>query len=412
MVRVCDAIMGNGKSSASITYMNEHPNQKFIYITPYLDEATRIKESCPELKFVEPSNLITEYNFKKSLHTAALIDAGENISTTHQAFIGYTPAMIEKIREQGYTLIVDENVDVLEKYEVSIDDMKILVDAGYVHEDNGVYCLTGKEYNGKLFHSLFYAMQARELIQIKDKMENVFFYWMLSPNFLTAFRDVFILTYLFDGQSLHHLLKIYDISYEQIGIAKEDDGTYRFCDYPGFTPEYVYHIGDKVHIIENAKLNAIGDDYYALSKNWFDRGEDITQLKNNTYNFFHNICGDVPAECRLWGTYKASFEKIKGKGYTNQFLTFNVKATNKYKNCTALAYITNIFMNAAEKQFYQSHGIAVDQDKYALSIMVQWIWRSAIREGEDINIYIPSMRMRTILKDWIASFNKEGGDTV
>ncbi len=33
-IKVCDAIMGSGKSSAAISYMNEHPNQKFIYITP------------------------------------------------------------------------------------------------------------------------------------------------------------------------------------------------------------------------------------------------------------------------------------------------------------------------------------------------------------------------------------------
>ena len=27
MIKVCDAIMGTGKSSAAITYMNEHPNE-------------------------------------------------------------------------------------------------------------------------------------------------------------------------------------------------------------------------------------------------------------------------------------------------------------------------------------------------------------------------------------------------
>ena len=46
-IKVCDAIMGSGKSSAAIAYMNEHPQQKFIYITPYLEEAVRIRESCP-----------------------------------------------------------------------------------------------------------------------------------------------------------------------------------------------------------------------------------------------------------------------------------------------------------------------------------------------------------------------------
>ena len=41
MVRVCDAIMGNGKTESSITYMNEHADRKYIYITPYPEEAAR-----------------------------------------------------------------------------------------------------------------------------------------------------------------------------------------------------------------------------------------------------------------------------------------------------------------------------------------------------------------------------------
>ena len=32
---------------------------------------------------------------------------------------------------------------------------------------------------------------------------------------------------------------------------------------------------------------------------------------------------------------------------------------------------------------------------------VQFIFRSAIRNGEPINLYIPSVRMRTYLKKWL-----------
>ena len=33
--------------------------------------------------------------------------------------------------------------------------------------------------------------------------------------------------------------------------------------------------------------------------------------------------------------------------------------------------------------------------------MIQWIWRSRIRNDQDINIYIPSVRMRNLLNSWI-----------
>lgn len=58
-------------------------------------------------------------------------------------------------------------------------------------------------------------------------------------------------------------------------------------------------------------------------------------------------------------------------------------------------------MNVGQKLFYQSNNIEVDDDEYALSTMVQWIWRSAIRNGEEIRLYVPSKRMRELLQNWI-----------
>lgn len=411
MVKVCDSIMGTGKSSAAITYINEHPGEKFIYITPYLEEATRIKTNCPDAHFVEPSDKLRKYDFKKSLHTGALVREGKNIATTHQAFKGYTAETLESIREFGYTLIIDESVDVLESFEMHPDDLQLAVDAGYVSENNGTYTIANTEYQGRALHDLFYMMQSRELVKIKDKDDNSLYYWALPPDLITSFRDVFILTYLFDGQSLHHFLEIYNIPYEFIGVEKAENGQFRFGSFPGYTPEYVHHMKDTIHILTNRKLNDVGEDYHALSKSWFERGgEDVEQLRKDVRNCYINVWSGVPSSKRLWGTFKSAYGQMRGKGYSNAFLNFNAKATNKYRECDRLIYITNIFMNVNEKTFYQMHGIEVDEDRYALSIMVQWIWRSAIRDGKEIYVFIPSRRMRTLLTDWINSFGDGGED--
>ena len=63
-------------------------------------------------------------------------------------------------------------------------------------------------------------------------------------------------------------------------------------------------------------------------------------------------------------------------------------------------------MNPLIKKFFQQHGVEVDEDGFALSEMLQFIWRSAIREGNEIWIYIPSIRMRTLLTDWIEENSK------
>ena len=33
--------------------------------------------------------------------------------------------------------------------------------------------------------------------------------------------------------------------------------------------------------------------------------------------------------------------------------------------------------------------------------MLQWLWRSALRDGKHIILYIPSKRMRDLLKAWL-----------
>lgn len=411
MVMVCDAIMGTGKSSAAITYMNEHPDSKFIYITPYLEEATRIKKGCPQMNFVEPSNKLKKYDFKKSVHTAFLIREGKNITTTHQAFKGYTQATLDEIKRQGYILIIDENVDVLETFEFHPDDLQLAVDAGYIRDNNGVYSITNNEYKGRALSDLFSLLKSRELIRMTDKDENSLFYWALPPELLTSFKDVFILTYLFKGQSLHHFMMIYNIPYKYIGIEKTESGGFRFGECPGYTPDYVYHLKDKLHILSRDRINDIGEDYHALSMNWFKRGgNEVEQLKKNISNCYNNIWRDIPANRRLWGSYNGAYNQVRGKGYSKSFLTFNTKATNAYRKKDCLVYIANLFMNVNEKKFYQMHGVEVDEDAYALSIMIQWIWRSAIRDGYDVYLYIPSRRMRTLLTNWIEDLSKGGNN--
>ena len=404
--------MGGGKSSSAITYMNEHRNDKFIYITPYLDEAARIKAGCPSLYFVEPSDKLREYNFKKSLHTQALIDEGRNITTTHQAFKGYTPETLKRIKEQGYVLIIDENVDILESFEYSEHDLNMAVDAGFIKNENGIYSLTDKQYKGKALSDLFRLLKSRELVRIKSAKKETFFYWALPPGLITSFKEVFILTYLFHGQSIRYFLDIYNIKYDFIGIEKIGEKQFRFGKLPGYVPEYISDIKNKLHIYDDRRMNEIGSDFYALSMNWYSKKEDdVETLKKNVYNFFNNINRDIPADKRLWGVYKNEYNAMRGKGYSKSFLTFNAKATNEYRNRNCLVYITNLFMSVSEKQFYQLHGVEVDEDTYALSIMVQWIWRSAIRDGQDVYLYIPSSRMRNLLINWMDTLSA-GGDSV
>lgn len=409
MVKVCDAIMGSGKSSAAIRYMNEHKDNKFIYITPYLDEAKRIREGCPDLHFVEPSNKIAVYGYRKMTHTAALIAQGHNLTTTHQAFKRYTPETLDNIRKHGYTLIIDESVDTLEKFDFSAGDLEVLERGGYVSKDGDTYRRTDLEYRGRLLKDVFATLESREIVRTEDEDSNDLYFWALPEDLFLAFKDVYVLTYLFEGQKLHHFLSIYNIPYTNIGVRHTDDG-YFFTDGPGDLPSYVPKLKDRIHLVDSDNLNDVGNDRTALSIGWYARHSEMTnQVKNNIGNLYRHIWADIGRDRRLWGTFQDLYGPLRGAGYSRSFLVFNARATNAYRACDHLVYAANVFMNVGERLYYRGHGIEADENMYALSVMVQWIWRSAIRDGKDIWLYIPSKRMRTLLTDWMDKLAATGG---
>lgn len=396
--------MGSGKSSAAITYMNEHSNDRFIYISPYLDEGKRIKENCPALKFVEPSKKIPEYRFCKTNHTLALLKEGRNIASTHQAFKFYTKEMADVVRDAGYTLIIDEDVDVLDVLPMDIGDLELLERAGYIRQDGEQYQVIDDSYNGKAFRSEFRIMHSRKLI--KSDGDSPILYWALPPELMLSFKNVFVLTYLFEGQSISRFFKMYHIGYNAIGTQMCRDGKYRFVAGHSVPPAYTASLSKKIHIFDNPRLNSIGDDKYALSMKWFEKAENARKMKNNLFNYFVNIMGKIPLNVRMWGSFDDARTALSGKGYTTKYVVFNTKAVNEYRDRHVLAYAANLFMNVGQKLYYAEHGVEMNEDLYALSIMVQWVWRSAIRDGKEIWIYIPSRRMRELLIDWIASVEK------
>lgn len=78
-VKICDQIMGSGKTQAAITRMNEDTGSPYLFITPYLTECDRIIESCGSRRFVQPKRTDkTKYE-----NVQSLIDNGVCITATH-----------------------------------------------------------------------------------------------------------------------------------------------------------------------------------------------------------------------------------------------------------------------------------------------------------------------------------------
>ena len=160
--------------------------------------------------------------------------------------------------------------------------------------------------------------------------------------------------------------------------------------------------------IKNEKKLNLNDN--SLSVSWFNKKENaskIDALKSIMVNFFKNKVKTISKE-RLWTTFVDFKEILKGEGYSKKenFLPFNKRATNEYRHANTLAFTVNVNLNPIIYNFFIEKGVKINKDLYSTGELIQWIFRSSIRDGKPIKIFIPSPRMKRLLKDWIEMTEK------
>jgi hypothetical protein len=404
-VTIVDSIMGSGKTSWAIQLMNETPEvQKFIYVTPYLSEIERIKLSVTNREFVTPDS--KQGKGKKYEHFKRLIGEGKDILTTHSLFSYADEELLELLEWNNYILIMDEVFQVIEQIPLKQDDLKILVNSQVVTvQEEGKIDWVDEKMNSTRYDDIKKMAKCGSLYLIN----NAAFIWLFPAEIFKSFEKIYILTYLFEGQIQRYYYDFYNIQYEYRAVINEE-GRYGLVDYWKYKEDRS-KFKLLINICDNEKLNSIGEKETSLSKSWFSQkynAPKVKQLKNNLYNYFQHIT-KAKSEEIMWMTFKDYKEKLKGKGYSKVekedkpgcYTSFNLRATNLYRHKTVLAFCLNRYMNPIESHFFKQHNIVVNEDLLALSDLLQWIYRSAIRDGKPIQIYIPSKRMRNLLKQWL-----------
>ena len=386
--------MGSGKTSAAINKMNGDNHNNYIFITPYLDEVERIIENCPNKHFVQP-----QHKGKGKLENLHYLLGGKNnIASTHALFQMYNDDTKNLLREGNYILILDEVCQVVELVALSKSDLDNIL-TNYAHVDDNLLIWDDVDYTGR-YDDIKTMSLNRSLVVFGDSL----IMWNFPVDIFKTFREAYILTYMFKAQQQKYYYDYYGVEYEYIGV-KNDNGVYSFSN-SSATPDYASTLIDKVSICDDNRLNAIGEEYYNLSASWFLREQKRRKrllfhtLKNNMLNYFRNKL-DAKSDDIMWTTFKDYKSQLSGRGYTKGFVSVNARATNEFREKKHLAYCANIFLHPIIKQFFQTKGVKIYEEEYALSELVQWVWRSAIRDGENINIYIPSSRMRDLLIDWL-----------
>ena len=431
---IIDSPMGIGKSATLIDLIRFHnmgedrEPTRFIVFVPTIRErdcryARELNLKCPETP---------PYN--KSI--LELIRNGDNIVTTHALWSIFNDETLRAFHQSKYKYVAFfDEVPPLFRDVVGVGrkldempgsvrfgaaDVKLMQKSGMIRVKNGViefnpecdYAKTDTDY--KVFNAVKNLSYSCTLYPYGNK--NGFFTSIIAfarRELFECFRECWFFSYLTHESMLYKYCMLRHISLEYYQIIDR-----RILRNPGGRFMETYPDGiEKLVILDGKPFNMEG----SLSKRWYSRASrDETQagLKElrkkfrNAYQFMKAL--GVHSDTFMFTTFNAYKDLLRSNGRyyptLRRFLPCNTKATNDYSNCTGVAYLCNRYFDVTCAHFLADRAkeennpeLIFNDDNYALSELVQFIWRSNVRVQESrqpVYVWVPDQRMRILLQDF------------
>ncbi|MGB3222546.1 MAG: DEAD/DEAH box helicase family protein [Desulforhopalus sp.] len=440
-VKAVDAVMGTGKSTWVMLTMGE---RRTVIVVPRLSEVERYERDLKDLDgVVALTDSDTDKRTKKTRFIEALMDA-QVIITTHQLFEDHlTSETFETIKQGEWWLVLDEVPVVFDPVKlVSGTVIDGYVAKGFVQEEKlndkvskltvnpltyKGYCdLPASEATANEKRMLLEATKKDVLIVKKEDQTRGFTIFSLREERLDAFKGVTVLTYPFKGSDLDYWLKIKGYLVEHYELTRHAK-THSLDDFSlqphsgeysgGQFKDLIEMIGDKP---QRGKKIPYGDKSNHFSANEmrgmkakdkkldstkvtlrreFRNKADMNRWADNEDFMFTCLKESVP----LWADKDRKLN-VDFIGPVNH-VPFNTIATNDYSHKTQLAFLYNVFQFPEISNLVEAFDLECDENQYSLYTIIQWVWRSAIREGHKVRLYIPSKRMRDTLSKWLNNNN-------
>lgn len=429
-IKVIDAPCGAGKTSWAIQEINRNPDKSYVYCTPFLSEIERIKRECGGHRFHDPIPI----DGRKSNGFNALLAKGTDIAVTHSTFLNADDETFRLLREGNYSLFLDEELNVVmdfnsiqttennSRQQAEEDDVARLIRTRMIEVDENLKVKwidveqtpSGKDY------------EVQRMAQLGRLycVDYVFLVTVFPPEIFRQFDTVYVMSYLFDGSPLQYYLQLFKLNYEKASVRK-DEAEYSLEPYNDkYDAEFRARCSQLIHMSDKESLKRRRN----LTKSWYRSANrsDLRQLSSDLRAYFDGLTGLGATRDNCMWTCPTEFqERVASKGYTrirsltkeekklpresrklledqsSCFVPSNSRATNIYRNRWVLAYGCNMFYNPFIQKFFFYGGITIDNDAFALSCLLQWICRSRLRDGQEIHLYLPSARLRKILKNWM-----------
>lgn len=432
-IYLVDEVMSSGKSHWMLNKMKEwnesNKFKQFVYLSPLLSEvggvkcnqtnkylSGRIQKQLPDMKFKYP---IPVKGSKRS-HSLELLHQGENISATHNLFLNLDKSCSDLIKEYDNVLVIDECLDAYQQFRgISKKSLALLIEQGIFSVDqDSLKLIYHREKDlfpddGWEFGELIKLSEAGYIFYVNGEL----LVWEYPVSILSAFNEVWVLTYLFEGSFMSAWCKINNI--EVVRVKPELHRS---------TEEVKAYIKDCIEVVVTPSLKNI--ENYSYSQTWWGNSavesvvdkvrKSITSCVTITKAKTENILITCPKA--NWSNDKTDYDTdfvseqgkikkrplIKGKGFSRaDWLYSDARATNDYSHKSVLVYLIGKNPNTVLWNFCHSKGVDLDKELYAIASMVQWIFRGSVRKKEKMYLIMPSKEMRDLYFRWLETSDEE-----
>ena len=431
-VEILDGIMGSGKSTNICKWMDDlsikDSSAKFFYISPLLSEVQedggRIHKQCNHVKFLSPES---KGRSSKSDHLLELLKDGVNIACTHSLYLNMDTRHFNVMKDLGYILVIDEEIGMISGYNAYSQ-----ADCDFLIEQE---CITKQESDGMLVwlkDSESFQNKDHKYHEFKRHIENGLIYACKSSNsmmvtqlpvkLLEVAKRVIILTYMFEGNILSSFLKLKGIEYSPFkevtlndiskegikGLIKLHQPRYfrqwKFMDDLPLT--YTWYSG-KTGIKEKRITN---QDVLNITKYIKSVKHACGADWNEVLYTFPKCRSLLDKDSRMAKINPEDLKKVEVLESKQTWLSSNTRATNTLSHKRCLVHCYNRYPTQSVMQYLRDYGVEIDNDVFAVSEMVQWIWRSCIRNQEEIYLAVASKRMRFLFLNWLHDLPLDNDD--
>ncbi|MBB3544113.1 hypothetical protein [Rhizobium sp. BK399] len=398
-VQIIDRPCGTGKTTEILGSFKQ--GERYLVVVPLLSEVERVILRAV-VNFVQPTP--GGENDTKSEHLITLLREGVNVVTTHKLFTEIASAASLGLLDD-YHIIIDEVLDVVKgvvgKSARSFD--QFYIDDGYATEDDdGLITPTVKwdEHYREVSDTLDPRLYNLAKSQTLYRVDGSFFLRALPAPLLQSGRSFTVYTYMAEGSLMLAYLRKIGIDFHHERSADEDtfrNNARRLIDVR------------TIPAIEGQPLSYSGQ---TRSKGRTRRNESISiALKNTKQRSLKGVdMNDVIITCAKENWFKSGTSNkaaafaCGSRMVDANWLPNTTRGTNDFAHASVCIYLYDQYINPFIRRWLGMENAAEADDRYALAELIQWVYRSRVRRGEPITLYLPSKRMRRLLHDWL-----EGG---